>query len=153
MVCPPIMYRWSLTVKARFYFFSSTSLPLSLSLPLSFLSLTLCKGERGRLYRAWQQCSVECRLEIRNTKKIQHPWKHWARLYNGACLFFEGCRCAIVELLLLLHHHFVVLVYKPPTSTWGWLRAFLKLEVKVFNWCWLGILVSSLKVIWKYIFF
>lgn len=38
--------------------FSSTSLPLSLSpslpLPLflSFLSLALCKGERGRLYRA-----------------------------------------------------------------------------------------------------
>lgn len=49
------------------------------------LSLALCKVERGRLYRAWQQCSVECRLEMRN-KEIQHPWKHWDSLDNGACL-------------------------------------------------------------------
>lgn len=107
MVCPPIMYRWSLAVKARF-----PPLPPShsLSLSLFFLSLALCKGERGRLYRAWQQCSVECRLEMRIKKYNTHGNSETVLIMVLVCLkhcwfWAYGCTtilwCLCAERLLL----------------------------------------------------
>lgn len=76
-----IVDHWFLSVRTGFLFYlppTPPSLPPSLSMALS-LALSLYEGERGRLHRAWQQCSVECELEMWN-KDAQQPWKQCAVL-------------------------------------------------------------------------
>lgn len=78
------MDHWFLSVRTRISILPSSHSPFSLSLWLSVslsLALSLYEGERGRLHRAWQQCSVECELEMWN-KDAQQPWKQGARPDN-----------------------------------------------------------------------
>lgn len=94
--------------------FYSTFLPLLPPTPPSLspsLPLSLSEGERGRLHRAWQQCSVECELEMWN-KDVQHPWKRRARPHEGACLFSVDARVAATVCWDLPHLHFEVLLPK-----------------------------------------
>lgn len=105
-------------------------LPLSLS-PVS-LTLSLREGERGRLHRAWQQCFVECELEMWN-KDTGHPWKQRARPDEGACLFSTDVHAAATLRWDLSHLHFEVLLLKRLIVKFYWLN------VEIFRQAWFHI--------------
>lgn len=84
MVCPPIMYHWSLTVKARF-----SPPPPSHSPSPSFLShFARVNVGGGTEHDSSALLNVD---EKRGLKTTQHQWKHRGSSDNGVCLLSLIC--------------------------------------------------------------